>query len=210
MIASNCVHLSPIRPGLNSIWYRAVQLHHVAGKALGTAHTKGVASRFSAGNLVKPHRQFEILYLAETHHVALYEVEALLGSPVMGGGPIANPRQTWAVLNVTVRLSQVVDLTVVSEQAKVMTTAQELTGDWRGYQLRNSGTSVKTPTGYAPTQELGEGLYNSTQVEGFLTISAKVPDRMILVVFPERVRQNHPHSSIEFDNPITHTSESVL
>jgi hypothetical protein len=44
-----------------------------------------------------------------------------------------------------------------------------------------------TATGPAPTQELGAALYRSGLFEGFLAISAKMPWRMVLGVFPGRV-----------------------
>jgi hypothetical protein len=53
---------------------------------LGTAHTVGVPSRFSAGPASL--RPFEILYLSENHLVCLKEVEALLGSSSMSPIPI--------------------------------------------------------------------------------------------------------------------------
>jgi hypothetical protein len=79
---------------------------------------------------------FPILYLAEDHLVALFEVGALLGSPYPGGNYVPNPRQSWVILNVQVTLEAVADLTDPAEQYRLGTTAQELTGDWRGYQLR--------------------------------------------------------------------------
>jgi hypothetical protein len=41
------------------------------------------------------------------------------------------------VLNVDVQLQAVADLTQESQQQLLETTAQELTGDWRGYQQRS-------------------------------------------------------------------------
>jgi hypothetical protein len=216
MNAANCASLKKIPPGLSGVWYRAIQSHHLKKKALATSHTKTISSRFNAGSIVAPHRQFEILYLAENHNVALYEVQALLGTPTVAGSPFPHPLFTWTVLNVHVALTDVVDMTKVSEQAVVETTAQELTGDWRGYELRDFSTSVKEPTAHgvppvtAPTQEFGEELYNSTLMEGFISISAKVPDQKVLIIFPERVRKNQPHSFVKFFNPITGQTESVI
>jgi hypothetical protein len=193
------------------VWYRAVQTRHLTGKALSTAHTRTISSRFSAGSILPTNLQFEILYLAENHHVALYEVQALLGNPFVTGGPFPHPSLTWTILPVNIRLNDVFDLTKVSEQSVLQTSAQELTGDWQGYQHRLSGKSVKSPTGRAPTQELGEELYHQAKIEGFLTISAKVPDQMVLIIFPERVRKNsHRGSFVTFYNPITLKPESVV
>lgn len=66
---------------------------------------------------------------AETQMVALFEVQALFGSSTQPGGVVANPRQPWTVIKVQVQLQDVADLTHVSQQTFLATTAQELTGD---------------------------------------------------------------------------------
>jgi hypothetical protein len=130
--------------------------------------------------------------------VALFEVQALMGSPLVPGGVVSNPAYPWVVINANVSLRAVVDLTDdVSAQVPLGTTAQELTGDWRGYQLRNPGTSVKSPTGAAPTQNLGLALYNMVPVlEGFITLSARLSYHKILGVFPEHLL---PGSTVRFE-----------
>jgi hypothetical protein len=116
----------------NQVWYRAVQPQFLA-TALQSSHTKHFPSRFSEGpTAVRP---FEVLYLAEDQQVALFEVQALLGSPLTppgGGLVVPNPRQAWVALNVRVTLQRVADLTRVPEQTALGTTVQELTGDWQG------------------------------------------------------------------------------
>lgn len=134
--------------------------------------------------------------------VALFEVQALLGSPY--GTWVPNPYQAWIILNVDVILHNIADLTRVSQQHLIDTTIQELTGDWRGYQLHTPATSAIQPTGLpAPTQELGEALFFVPDLEGFLTASARVPTRMNLVVFPDQL---HPNSSIVY---IDHTGTVI-
>ena len=128
---------------------------------------------------------FEILYLSENVHVCLLEIEALLGSP--RSGFVSRPRTSLTAIAVQVSLQQIVDLTSVTEQKRLGVTAQELTGDWDGYEKRNPSSSVPQPTGTAPTQDLGEALFNTPNVEGFRTVSAKVPDQMNLIVFPQRL-----------------------
>ncbi|HEY3939952.1 MAG TPA: hypothetical protein VGL97_21165 [Bryobacteraceae bacterium] len=89
-----------------------------------------------------------------------------------------------------VRLQQIVDLTdVEATHLPLGTTAQELTGDWRGYRLRSPSTSVRAPIGIAQTQALGAVLFACKQFEGFLAISAKVPYSKVLGIFPERLRK---------------------
>jgi RES domain len=136
---------------------------------------------------------FSTLYLSEDQMVALFEVEALFGSPYDTWVPV--PNRNWTILSVSVVLQSIVDLTQAPVQAHLATTAQELTGDWRGYRLRSAVTSVNQPSGVpAPTQELGAALYTTAGVEGFLAISAKVPTRRNLVVFPEKLL---PGSNLE-------------
>jgi len=133
--------------------------------------------------------QFEVLYLAETQIVALFEVQGVFGSPSQPGGVFANPRRPWTVINVQIRLQDVADLTHVSQQTLLSTSAQELTGDWHGYQQRNSLTSVSEPVGAAPTQALGAALFVVSGLEGFLTLSSPLPYHKNLVVFPQKLRE---------------------
>jgi hypothetical protein len=82
----------------------------------------------------------------------------------------------------------VVDLSDPVQSTLVDTNAQELTGDWRGYQQRGPATSVTAPTGTAPTQEFGNQLFSlCPDVQGFLTLSARLPYYRILAVFTQRL-----------------------
>jgi len=177
------------------VWYRAVEPQYWR-TSLQTLQTMLRPSRFDAGASANP--PFEVLYLAEDFQVALFEAEALLGSPDRPGGVLPQPRLAWTVINVQVQLQRVADLTVVAAQNLLATTAQELTGDWRGYHLRSRRTSISEPIGLAPTQELGAALYSLPELEGFRTLSAKVPYAMNLVVFPQKLR---PGSQVEFSHP---------
>jgi hypothetical protein len=179
------------------VWYRAIQPQFWQ-TSLATAQTKVLPSRFNEGSTARP--QFEVLYLAETQMVALFEVQALFGSPTPPGGVIANPRRPWMVINVQVQLQDVADLTHVSQQALLATTAQELTGDWYGYHQRSALTSVRQPVGTAPTQALGAALFALSGLEGFLTLSARLPYHKNLVVFPQKLQ---PRSRIVFHDPAT-------
>lgn len=184
-------------------WFRAIQPHFLL-TALATSHTSTVASRYNPGSLgVAP---FDILYLAENHLVALFEVQALLGSPYIPGGIVPHPRRPWTILNVYVTLHNTIDLTAPASQKLLSTTAQELTGDWRGYQLRGPSTSVPGPTGIAPTQNLGAAISALSNVEGIRTLSAKLPDQQTLIVFPKNLQ---PGSSIKFSDPMTQQTHSI-
>ncbi len=137
-------------------WFRAVDPRFLP-TALTTTHTTRFFTRFSPGPLGMP--PFEILYLAENHLVALFEVGALFGRSTLPGGLVPNPGRAWIIVNVTVQLRAVADLTQALAQQALQTSAQELTGDWEGYQTRSLATSVTQPVGVAPTQHLGEALH---------------------------------------------------
>jgi RES domain len=135
------------------VWYRAVRLAHLT-TPINTAHTKSTPSRFSPGPSANP--PFEILYLSESPQVAQFEIGALAGDPLVVGG-ILNAQGSFAAIYVKVVLQRIADLTVLSQQDLIESTAQELTGDWRGYQHRAAaGSSIQEPVGTKPTQDLGE------------------------------------------------------
>ena len=53
------------------------------------SHTATTPGRFNSGSLTRP--GFEILYFAEDHQVALFEVQALVGSPYPPAPSVPNP-----------------------------------------------------------------------------------------------------------------------
>src|SRR5438045_3448679 len=69
------------RRPMNPFWYRAIQSHFLTGTPgalptpLSTSHTTTIPGRFNIGTPVQP--SFPVLYLAENHMVALFEVQAL-------------------------------------------------------------------------------------------------------------------------------------
>jgi hypothetical protein len=189
---------------LTGTWYRAIQLKYWAS-LLATSHTATIPGRFNAGNSARP--GFEILYFGEDHQVALFEVQALLGSPFPGSAFVPNPSGQWMIINVHVQLGRVADLTQGSQRRLIDTTVQELTGDWRGYLLRNPHAKLSRPYWTnVPTQRLGHALHGVRGLEGFLTYSARVATRKNLVVFPSRLRQG---SSVRLDNPITGLTHTI-
>jgi hypothetical protein len=185
------------------VWYRAIEPQYWP-TALQSVHSVAAASRYSPGDPAKP--SYPVLYLAEDHQVALFEVGALVGSPLHGRHFLPNPQLAWTILNVQVILQNVADLTLLGEQQKLLTSAQELTGDWECYRHRTNKTSVKEPIGLAPTQILGQTLYQLPGLEAFRTISAKVPTQMSLVVFPDKLL---PNSRIVFHDHGTGTSFTI-
>lgn len=159
------------------IWWRAVAPAFRATVA-STSYTKSARSRFSAGA-----GRFQLLYLAEDPVVAQAEYGALLGKIWAPGSWMLNPARTPVLVSANVNLSKVADLTDPTVQATLHTTAQEVTGDWDGYNLRGRVGSVATPTGDAPTQSLGEALH-ATGFDGAIAISARIPYARVLLVFP--------------------------
>lgn len=168
-------------------WFRAVHPRYLA-TALNASQTMRWPTRFNAGR--RAASPFPTLYLAENSQVALFEVEALFGTPA---SVIPNPTNPWVVFSVRTSLIRVADLTVVPSIRRLRTSAQELTGDWRGYRLRQP---PGRPQGRAPTQKLGQAMHDSRRFEGFRTLSARVTGAVTLVVFPDRLR---PGSYVEFE-----------
>jgi len=151
--------------------------------------------------LLAPADQFEILYLAGDPVTALFEFEAVFGDPA---SPIPNPRISATVLNVQVVLHAIYDLTHVAHaQVPLDVTAQELTGDWRGYQTRGPHRPIPLPVGHAPTQELGTHIFRSG-IEGFLAPSAKISTNQNLVIFPQNLRSGSRVTYADSSGRIVH------
>ncbi len=93
------------------------------------------------------------------------------------------------LIDVDVILQSVADLTDPAQQKLLAITVQELTGNWDTY-----------PPGDTPTQKLGVALFATKKIEGFLTISAKMPKCKTLVVFPQKLIKG---SKIEFKDTIS-------
>jgi RES domain-containing protein len=88
-------------------WYRAVNPRFTSS-AISTTHSKTITSRFSPASPANPFRD---LYLAENHLVAMFEAQALFGSPLTPGGVAPHPTASLVTLAIQVQLSFVVDLT---------------------------------------------------------------------------------------------------
>ena len=78
-----------------------------------------------------------------------------------------------------------------------------------GYQLRAMpGATVTSPTGNAPTQELGAALHQTPSLQGALTLSARAPDRLNLVIFPAKITSS-AQGLIQFIDPMTGKSHRI-
>jgi hypothetical protein len=124
-----------------------------------------------------------------------------LGSPYPGAAYVPNPSTPWVIINVSIQASRIADLTQTRQRRIIGTTAQELTGDWRGYALRNPQAVLSPPYWTnVPTQRLGHALHGVPHLEGSLTYSAKVTTRKNLVIFPKKLG---PGSMVQFHDPVS-------
>lgn len=197
MKLAQCGHLR--RRPLHGTWIRALHPRYVANP-LGTVHTTTHATRFNPGTPADP--AFEILYLAEDASVALFEVQALLGSAYPGAAFVPNPAGgAWSLIDVQVNLQAIVDFTQLASCHRVGTSVQELTGDWRAYTLRRPARLRGGMHGSdVPTQKLGRRLERIRGLEGFLSYSARVATRRILMLFPRKLL---PGSRLRYRDPAT-------
>lgn len=175
-------------PVARSTWYRAVR---GSRPPLAFHRTSKAITRFSSER-----SRYFTLYFAADPQTALLEVEAVVATH--------NPRRThdiqsklYAVWPISVALNNVIDFGDPNHRSAMETSTQELTGDWRArHPLAGSPPMVRSRASEAPTQQLGAALENYTDVEGFLTPSAKAPTISNLVIFPHRVHIDPPRLRI--------------
>ena len=166
-------------------WYRAIPSKLALARAVPPpGFTHGTASRFSAGNLQAVQHRFDTLYFAEDARTCLYETGALLGTPFRPGWSIANKHRAVRVVRFLLKDDvRIVDLT----DPALGLSAQTSTGDWEGYRHRPWAPNLKLPIGIARTQRIGRMLYarfvDRQDLHGFVSISARVPTRRVLVIF---------------------------
>ena len=169
-LAAAVAALRPQAAPLAGVWFRAIN-PRFAATALSAAHTRHVRSRFGAGHLLPALHRFEMLYFAETPVVAMFEVGAMIGSALRPGASMPHPAATFLVLNVSVQLSNWIDLTRTVNRQQVATTFEELTGDWESYYFRGTLAqgALAAPARTAPTQDLGQALYHcpGAPLDGF-------------------------------------------
>lgn len=109
------------------------------------------------------------------------------------------------IVDIAIDLRGVVDLTDLGVHRLLATTAQEITGDWQGYeQRRRPGVVLNQPVGLAPTQILGRELFQASGIEGIKAISAKNPTTCCLIIFTEKLARP---GSLTWDDPNTGNRE---
>jgi RES domain-containing protein len=173
---------------VQGIWYRAVEAQH-ASTPLASTHTARRAGRFQDGSPQRP--GIEVIYLTDNPQVALYEVRAVIGSPLPGqdSAPNPNPR-AWTIYPITVALQSVADLTLDAQLQSLDTSVQELTGDWFGYTLRPQHQNAPPPYfTHVPTQQLAITLHQTDLFEGLMSYSAVDPRHRNLIVFPAALQK---------------------
>src|SRR6185437_13041392 len=90
----------------------------------------------------------------------------------------------WTTMDVDAHLHAVLDLTRRTSRMRIETSVQELTGDWRAYELRNPNRLRGGVNGSdVPTQLLGRRLHRIRGVEGFLAYSARIATKKNLMIF---------------------------
>lgn len=155
-------------------WSRALGYRYLLGPPPGQTGPPqplwgGAASL--AGARFTPQGGFDSIYLANDPITAFVEVSALVLLP---GGPVPVRSSPWVVVSVDGILNDLLDLTDPATLTALVTTAQEMTGNW-----------VTTP--HPPTQLLGQLAYDSGRIAGIQYASAKHPGGVNLVVFPNRI-----------------------
>lgn len=162
-------------------WYRVVDYAALQGPPPGTPSEsppqplwpggpKRTGARFT------PRNSFDSIYLASDPTTAFAESNRVFLVP---GGPMFPLRAAPTVmLTVDGIIGDVLDLTDITIQAVLETSAAELTGDWR-----YSQSTGATP----PTQRLAAIAHESQTLHGLLYLSAKNPEQgKNLVVFTDR------------------------
>lgn len=174
-------------------WHRAVQPQHLSD-ALDLGYTRDVPSRFNAGG---NDGQMQILISGRES----------VGHTVQGRGAVREPIDAYAKSRAAVdncshhRPSPRGRGSLSRRDPRTPRyDSPGIDGDWKGYAIRTPMHSVSEPAGLAPTQELGAALYAVPGLEGFITVSAKLPDSRNLVIFPQKL---HSGSRLEYYDPQT-------
>lgn len=182
-----------LRP-LTGRWFRAIPPAYWP-RVANTRYTRRVHGRFSPGKDGTP--PFETLSFGESADVTALEC-SLIFFDRRSNHSYPNPdAPTHLIVAALVALQQVADLTSDDSLAVLETTAQELTGDWTVYNGMKHRPHLASLASVAPTQELGQSLFGAPPIEGFKVYSARKPECLCLVVFPQKLLLG---SSITFLN----------
>jgi hypothetical protein len=164
--------------------FRSIALRHFMPPKipapLFAARSGLIGTRF-----VPPNRPIASLYVATEAETAHREGNQpyYLASRMPGLAPSnLGPPEEVVIIGVRVRIGALLDLRSRAIMDRLETTPNELLSPWK--------TVLD-----APTQRLGEALYEEGAFEGLVYNSAQNPGGSCLVIFPDRL---DPISSIEF------------
>lgn len=179
---------------LSGRWFRAIPPAYWP-RVTNTRHTRRTYGRFSPGKHGSP--AFETLSFGESAEVTALEC-SLVFFDRRSNHSYPNPdAPTQLIVASRIGLQRVTDLTTADSLAILETNVQELTGDWAIYNGIKHRPHLASLADLAPTQELGQRLFDAPQIEGFLIFSAKKPECLCLVVFPQKLLVG---SSVTFFN----------
>lgn len=165
-------------------WFRAVPPAYWP-RVTNTRYTRKLHSRFSPGKDGNP--SFETLYFGESAEVISLECSLLFFDRWLNHSYPNPDAGTHLIVASNIVLRQIADLTSAESLATLETNVQELTGDWAIYNSVKKRPHLVPLAAIAPTQELGQRLFDAHGIEGFKVFSAKKPECLCLVVFPEKL-----------------------
>ncbi|HVA92819.1 MAG TPA: RES domain-containing protein, partial [Chloroflexota bacterium] len=114
--------------------------------------------------------------LSEDPILAMREVEAIYGTRQV----VPNPQEAWCIIPYRIGIGSAVDLTDQDNVDDLGTSWQELAGPWKPpYYLH----------GQAPTQQLGEAIFQDPDAQGVIFSSSKGGGKNVLI-FPDKIGNN--------------------
>jgi RES domain-containing protein len=153
-------------------WSRVVPYRHLAAPPPGRT---GKPQPLWGGGATRQGARFtrkggaDSIYLADNPITACIEVFGLILLPT---GPTMVHSAPLVLISVDGIVNHVLDLTDLATLTSLGTNAQEVTGTW-------------VMSANPPTQLLGQAAYDCGRISGIRYGSAKAPDALNLVVFPD-------------------------
>jgi RES domain-containing protein len=155
-------------------WVRSLAYQHLLGAPPGLSGKPqplwGGGSKIHGARFT-PQSSFDSIYVAEDPITALAEVWALVMLP---NAPIPVLSHPLVLVSLDGILHNLLDLTEAITLKTLSTTIQEVTGPW--------ATSA-----HPPTQSLGQAAHDSGRITGIKYGSARNPQGVNIVVFPDRI-----------------------
>jgi RES domain-containing protein len=165
---------------LTGNFYRVINLRHAHSPLSAIGSMRG-------GGRFTPRGEFEAFYTSLDPATGFLEAQQI-------DPGVRIPHPPSLTLSIGVVLSRVIDLSQVTSYDLIGSSLQEMMGPWRP--MQNLGL-------LAPTQILGQTIFNDTQIEAFLVESSRAPGQQNLVILPDRLDHRStvtlydPHGSFE-------------